>query len=97
MIDAQGDKEILAAQENSARRSDWIQILPRVSQWMLQTAFTLRDAPRAPAATRREQRPACRSECAAAPKWTAPWQPAFRGNHEGYTPATSSSLPSITT
>jgi uncharacterized protein len=88
MIDAQGDKEILAAQEKfRATLEDWIPkiLAAREPNGYLQTAFTLRDAPRAtPPAGGNNGRP-IDPNAPQRPKWTAPWQPAYRGNHEGYT------------
>lgn len=78
MIDAKGDKEILAAQEKMrATLDDWIPkiLAAQHPDGYLQTAFTLADmAPNRP-----------RPDGTPRPKWTKPWSPDFRGNHEGYT------------
>ncbi len=65
MVDAQGDKEILAAQEKfKATLEDWIPkiLAAQEPDGYLQTAYTLAD---------RKQ-------------WPSRWNPAQRGNHEGY-------------
>ena len=65
MVDAQGDKEILAAQEKmKATLEDWIPkiLAAQEPDGYLQTAYTLAD---------RKQ-------------WPTRWNPAQRGNHEGY-------------
>ena len=65
MVDAQGDKEILAAQDKmKATLEDWIPkiLAAQEPDGYLQTAYTLAD----------------RS------KWPTRWNPAQRGNHEGY-------------
>jgi DUF1680 family protein len=65
MVDAQGDKEILAAQEKfKATLEDWIPkiLAAQEPDGYLQTAYTLAD---------RKQ-------------WPTKWNPAQRGNHEGY-------------
>jgi len=65
MVDAQGDPEILAAQEKmKATLDDWIPKIIAAQQpdGYLQTAYTLAD---------RKQ-------------WPTPWDPAHRGNHQGY-------------
>jgi DUF1680 family protein len=79
MVDAKGDKEILAAQAKMrATLEDWI---PKVlaaqhPNGYLQTAFTLADMqPAGPP----------RPDGTVRPRWTEPWSPQFRGNHEGYT------------
>ena len=79
MVDAKGDKEILAAQAKMrATLDDWIPkiLAAQHPNGYLQTAFTLADM--APAG-----RP--RPDGTPRPKWTTPWSPDFRGNHEGYT------------
>jgi hypothetical protein len=77
MIDPEGDREIIAAQEHmKATLEDWI---PKIlgaqhPDGYLQTAFTLRDmlppGQTYPAATRGP--------------WTERWTPENRSNHEGY-------------
>jgi DUF1680 family protein len=65
MVDPQGDKEIIAAQEKmKATLDDWIPkiLAAQEPDGYLQTAYTLAD---------RKQ-------------WPARWNPAQRGNHEGY-------------
>jgi DUF1680 family protein len=65
MVDAQGDKEIIAAQEKmKATLEDWIPkiLAAQEPDGYLQTAYTLAD---------RKQ-------------WPSRWNPAQRGNHEGY-------------
>ncbi len=65
MVDAQGDPEILAAQEKmKATLADWIPkiLAAQEPDGYLQTAYTLAD---------RKQ-------------WPTKWNPAQRGNHEGY-------------
>jgi hypothetical protein len=65
MVDAQGDPEILAAQEKmKATLADWIPkiLAAQEPDGYLQTAYTLAD---------RKQ-------------WPTRWNPAQRGNHEGY-------------
>ncbi|MFM2293698.1 MAG: hypothetical protein RLZZ350_111 [Verrucomicrobiota bacterium] len=65
MVDAQGDKEILAAQEKfKTTLEDWIPkiLAAQEPDGYLQTAYTLAD---------RKQ-------------WPSRWNPAQRGNHEGY-------------
>ncbi len=65
MVDAQGDPEILAAQEKmKATLADWIPkiLAAQEPDGYLQTAYTLAD--------RRQ--------------WPSKWNPAQRGNHEGY-------------
>jgi DUF1680 family protein len=65
MVDAQGDKEILAALEKMrATLEDWIPkiLAAQEPDGYLQTAFTLADRK----------------------AWPARWNPAQRGNHEGY-------------
>ena len=65
MVDAQGDQEILAAQEKMrATLDDWIPkiLAAQESDGYLQTAYTLADRKR----------------------WPSRWNPAQRGNHEGY-------------
>jgi hypothetical protein len=88
MVDAQGDREILAAQAKMKETlEDWIPkiLAAREPSGYLQTAFTLRDAPRpTPPPGANNGRPVD-PNAPPRPRWTAPWQPAFRGNHEGYT------------
>jgi DUF1680 family protein len=78
MVDAKGDREIAAAQAKMrATLEDWIPkiLAAQHPDGYLQTAFTLADmAPSRP-----------RPDGTARPKWTKPWSPDFRGNHEGYT------------
>jgi uncharacterized protein len=79
MVDANGDKEIVAAQQKmKATLEDWIPkiLAAQEPDGYLHTAWTLRDAPRpnAPAAPSGNPRP----------RWTERWMPQFRGNHEGY-------------
>lgn len=65
MVDAQGDKDILAAQEKfKATLQDWIPkiLAAQEPDGYLQTAYTLEDRKR----------------------WPSRWNPAQRGNHEGY-------------
>jgi len=65
MVDPQGDKEIIAAQEKmKATLEDWIPkiLAAQEPDGYLQTAYTLAD---------RKQ-------------WPTRWNPAQRGNHEGY-------------
>jgi DUF1680 family protein len=65
MVDAQGDKDILAAQQKMrATLDDWIPkiLAAQEPDGYLQTAYTLADRSR----------------------WPARWNPAQRGNHEGY-------------
>lgn len=65
MIDPQGDKEIIAAQERMKKTLEkWIPIILAAQEpdGYLQTAYTLRDTAR----------------------WKGRWEPATRGNHEGY-------------
>ena len=77
MVDAKGDGEILAAQAKMrAALDDWIPkiLAAQHPNGYLQTAFTLADmAPSRP-----------RADGTVRPKWTQPWSPDFRGNHEGY-------------
>ncbi|HEY2434810.1 MAG TPA: beta-L-arabinofuranosidase domain-containing protein [Vicinamibacterales bacterium] len=78
MVDAKGDAEILAAQAKMrATLADWIPTILAAQHpnGYLQTAFTLADM--APSRPRPDGTPR--------PKWTQPWSPDFRGNHEGYT------------
>jgi DUF1680 family protein len=79
MVDAKGDREILAAQAKMrATLDDWIPkiLAAQHPDGYLQTAFTLADAqPVAPP----------RPDGTPRPRWTTPWSPPFRGNHEGYT------------
>src|ERR1039457_51353 len=65
MVDPQGDKEIIAAQERmKATLEDWIPkiLAAQEPDGYLQTAYTLADRK----------------------VWPARWNPAQRGNHEGY-------------
>jgi len=76
MIDPQGDPEILAAQKNlRASLEDWIPkiLAAQHPDGYLQTAFTLRNAPRPdqPAAGGRGP-------------WLERWSVSHRANHEGY-------------
>ena len=77
MVDAQGDREILAAQDRMRKTlEDWI---PKIlsaqhPDGYLQTAFTLRDALDAT-----ENYPA-----GGRGPWTDRWTPTHRSNHEGY-------------
>ncbi len=87
MIDAQGDGEILDAQDGmKATLEDWIPkiLAAQHPDGYLQTAFTLRDAPRPepPAGPARGGR---NPTAPPRPAWTRPWQTEYRGNHEGYT------------
>jgi DUF1680 family protein len=78
MVDPKGDREILAAQARMrATLEDWIPkiLAAQHPNGYLQTAFTLADMT--------PSRP--RSDGTVRPKWTTPWSPEFRGNHEGYT------------
>ncbi|MEW5982766.1 MAG: beta-L-arabinofuranosidase domain-containing protein [Acidobacteriota bacterium] len=76
MVDPRGDQEIIAAQAKlRATLEDWIPkiLAAQHPDGYLQTAFTLRNAPRdmpPPAAGRGP--------------WTERWSAAARGNHEGY-------------
>lgn len=79
MVDAQGDQEIIKAQ-NSMRATldDWIPkiLAAQHPDGYLQTAFTLRNAPRPNGGTGLpggSQQP-----------WTQRWQASARANHEGY-------------
>jgi DUF1680 family protein len=77
MVDAKGDRDILAAQAKMrATLEDWIPkiLAAQHPNGYLQTAFTLADvAPSRP-----------RADGSMRSKWTQPWSPEFRGNHEGY-------------
>ncbi len=78
MVDAEGDPEILKAQANMRDTlEDWIPkiLAAQHPDGYLQTAFTLRNAPRPAGATNPggSQRP-----------WLERWTPAGRANHEGY-------------
>jgi uncharacterized protein len=78
MVDAKGDQEIVAAQAKMrATLEDWIPkiLAAQHPDGYLQTAFTLADM-----ATSRP-----RPDGTPRPRWTKPWSPEFRGNHEGYT------------
>jgi hypothetical protein len=77
MVDPQGDEEIIAAQEHMiATLEKWIPIILAAQEpdGYLQTAYTLRNTlPEGrfyPAASRA--------------RWTGPWRPETRANHEGY-------------
>ena len=78
MVDPEGDQEIIAAQSRMRATLDaWI---PRIlaaqhPDGYLQTAFTLRDAPRpgGPGIPGGSSQP-----------WTQRWSPSARANHEGY-------------
>ena len=79
MVDAKGDTDILAAQAKMrATLDEWIPkiLAAQHPDGYLQTAFTLADM--AP-----PSRP--RPDGTERPKWTHPWMPEYRGNHEGYT------------
>ena len=88
MVDAEGDPEILAAQTKMrATLDDWIPkiLAAREPDGYLQTAYTLRNAPRpTPPPGSNNGRPVD-PNAPPRPKWTHPWQTEFRGNHEGYT------------
>lgn len=79
MVDAQGDQEIIAAQTAMrATLEDWIPkiLAAQHPDGYLQTAFTLRNAPRPNGGTGLpggSQQP-----------WTERWQASARANHEGY-------------
>jgi DUF1680 family protein len=89
MVDPQGDQEIIAAQAKmQATLDDWIPkiLAAQHPDGYLQTAFTLRNAPKAtPRPGTGGTAVPANPNAAQRPVWTAPWQPAFRGNHEGYT------------
>ena len=77
MVDPQGDREIIAAQEHfRATLEKWIPIILAAQHpdGYLQTAFTLRNAPNTS-----DNRPG-----GARVAWTERWQPTARANHEGY-------------
>ena len=77
MVDPQGDKDIIQAQEKmKATLEDWIPkiLAAQHPDGYLQTAFTLRDAPRTPTIPPGPWR-------SGIDRWT----PQSRGNHEGYT------------
>ncbi|MGE5836121.1 MAG: glycoside hydrolase family 127 protein [Acidobacteriota bacterium] len=77
MVDAQGDREILAAQESMrATLEDWISkiLSAQHPDGYLQTAFTLRNA-----LSPGETYPA-----GGRGPWTDRWSPSHRSNHEGY-------------
>ena len=87
MVEAEGDKDILEAQAKMrATLEDWIPkiLAAQHPDGYLQTAFTLRDAPRPSALPGSGARPANPNAPRRAP-WTTPWQTEYRGNHEGYT------------
>ncbi len=76
MIDPQGDRDIIAAQEKMrATLEDWIPkiLAGQEPDGYMQTAFTLRHAPRA-------EQPAAGGRA----PWTERWAASHRGNHEGY-------------
>jgi len=78
MVDPQGDAEVIAAQDHMRRTlNEWIPIILAAQHpdGYLQTAFTLRNAPRAggPGYPGGSSQP-----------WTERWTPAARANHEGY-------------
>ncbi len=89
MVDAQGDAEILAAQAKMrATLDDWIPkiLAAQEPSGYLQTAFTLRNAPRAtPPPGAGGTAAGVNPNATSRPPWTKPWQPEYRGNHEGYT------------
>jgi DUF1680 family protein len=77
MVDAQGDKEIIAAQSRmKSTLEDWIPkiLAAQHPDGYLQTAFTLRDA-----LAEGENYPA-----GGRGPWVERWTPAHRNNHEGY-------------
>ena len=77
MVDAQGDREILAAQDAmKATLERWIPIIlgAQHPDGYLQTAFTLRDA----------LGPTENYPAGGRGPWTERWQPLHRNNHEGY-------------
>ncbi|HEX5498593.1 MAG TPA: beta-L-arabinofuranosidase domain-containing protein, partial [Thermomicrobiales bacterium] len=87
MVDPEGDPEIVEAQHKMrATLEDWIPkiLAAQHPDGYLQTAFTLRDAPRAvrnlPGSNGGSNR-----NVPPRPKWTHYWQTEYRGNHEGYT------------
>lgn len=78
MVDAQGDQQIIDAQTSMrATLEDWIPkiLAAQHPDGYLQTAFTLRNAPRpgGPGIPGGSQQP-----------WTERWQASARANHEGY-------------
>ncbi len=78
MVDPQGDQEIIAAQDRMrATLNEWIPIILAAQHpdGYLQTAFTLRNAPRpgGPGYPGGSSQP-----------WTERWTPSARANHEGY-------------
>ncbi|MES2177123.1 MAG: beta-L-arabinofuranosidase domain-containing protein [Gemmatimonadota bacterium] len=78
MVDPQDDKEIIAAQDRMrATLNEWIPIILAAQHpdGYLQTAFTLRNAPRpgGPGIPGGSSQP-----------WTQRWSPSARANHEGY-------------
>ncbi len=78
MVDPQGDAEIIAAQERMRTTlNEWIPIILAAQHpdGYLQTAFTLRNAPRPGG----PGYPGGNSQA-----WTERWSPAARANHEGY-------------
>ncbi len=77
MVDPQGDKDIVAAQEKmKATLEDWIPkiLAAQHPDGYLHTAFTLRDM-----LPEGKFYPAASNV-----KWTGPWRPETRSNHEGY-------------
>ncbi len=78
MVDPQGDAEVIAAQERMrATLNEWIPVILAAQHpdGYLQTAFTLRNAPR-PGGT---GLPGGSSQ-----PWTERWSASARANHEGY-------------
>ena len=79
MVDPQGDQEMIAAQQRMKDTlEDWIPkiLAAQHPDGYLQTAFTLRDAPRPANATN----PGGSQQ----PSGLERWQPSARANHEGY-------------
>lgn len=77
MVDPQGDKEIIAAQDRMRTTlNEWIPIILAAQHpdGYLQTAFTLRNAPRTGTGL-----PGGSSQ-----PWTERWSASARANHEGY-------------
>lgn len=78
MVDPQGDAEIIAAQDRMRTTlNEWIPIILAAQHpdGYLQTAFTLRNAPRPGG----PGYPGGNSQA-----WTERWSPSARANHEGY-------------
>ena len=78
MVDPQGDKDVIAAQDRMRTTlNEWIPIILAAQHpdGYLQTAFTLRNAPRpgGPGIPGGSSQP-----------WTQRWSPSARANHEGY-------------